>query len=184
MKKESQKWSRMSSEAVKAKTGKSWEEWIKALDKEKAFKLPHKEIAIIVSKKFGVSDWWSQTVTVGYEQAKGLRALYEKTGGFAAGISKTFNVPVATVYDWWIDDLKRKHWLTKKITIHKATKNKSLRITWTDGKKSVSVNFYPKGKTKSNVQIQQEQLKDEKAVVASKDFWKESLKNLELVFSN
>ena len=166
-------------DSVKAKTGKSWSEWIKLLDKEKASKLSHKEIAVLVSEKYGIGDWWSQMVTVGYEQAKGLRQKNETASGFSASVSKVFNVPVSTVYLWWSDELKRKKWLNLKIVIHKASKNKSMRITMPGGSKSVSVGFYAKGDDKSQVVLQQEKLKDAKAVVTAKEFWKKSFSDLQ-----
>lgn len=171
----------ISSEAVKAKTGKGWEEWIRILDKDKAHLMPHKEIAILLSEKHGVGDWWCQMVTVGYEQAKGLRQVHETASGFSANVSKTFEVPVSELFEWWNNDAKRKKWLKQKITIHKTTKNKSVRITMPDGSKSVSVNFYSKGENKSQAALQHEKLKDAKAVTASKKFWKEAFQKLQSI---
>jgi hypothetical protein len=56
-------------EAVKAKTGKVWADWFKLLDKAGARKLAHPEIATLLHEKHGLSGWWAQMVTVGYEQA-------------------------------------------------------------------------------------------------------------------
>ena len=63
----------MSDAAVKAKTGKTWAEWIAALDKAGAKAMSHKEITKLLSSRHKLADWWSQMVTVGYERAKGLR---------------------------------------------------------------------------------------------------------------
>lgn len=174
-------WGGISSESVKAKTWKDWEEWIQVLDKEKAYLLPHKEIALLAGNKFGVGDWWCQMVTVGYEQAKGLREKHETKAGFSVSVSKTFEIPITGLYEWWSDEKKRKRWLKEKIVIHKASKNKSMRITWSDGNKSVSVNFYPKGTGKSQATVQHEKLKGAKAVLAIKKFWKESFSKLEAI---
>ena len=166
------------SDAVKAKTGKDWEEWIRLLDKAKAHTMSHKDIAVIVHEKFGVGDWWSQMVTVGYEQAKGMRKVHETPAGFSASISRTFNVPIDALYDWWEDDRKRKKWLPLKIIIHKATKDKSMRITMPDGTKNVSVNFYAKGDGKSQAALQQDKMKDAKAVSAAKKLWSKAFTDL------
>ena len=168
----------ISSDAVKAKTGKGWDEWIKLLDKAKADQMKHKDIAVMLSEKFGVGPWWSQMVTVGYEQAKGIREVHETVTGFAASISRTFNVPLATLYDWWADDRKRKKWLKDKIVIHKAAKNKSMRFTKPDGSKSASVNFFEKGNGKSQAVMQEEKLKDANEVAAYKEHWKNAFDNL------
>ena len=64
----------MSDGSVEKATGCTWESWVKALDYAKADTWSHKEIAQYVHAKFKVPDWWTQTVTVGYERIKGLRA--------------------------------------------------------------------------------------------------------------
>ena len=60
--------------ALKANTGCTWERWVKALDRVAAHTWPHRRIAEYVSEKYKVPGWWAQTVTVGYERIKGLRA--------------------------------------------------------------------------------------------------------------
>ena len=44
----------ISSDAVKAKTGKTWKEWLKILDAENAKQMPHKEIAQLLYDKYNV----------------------------------------------------------------------------------------------------------------------------------
>lgn len=166
----------ISSDAVKKATGKSWEQWIKLLDREKAFELPHKSIAILVCDKFGQTGWWSQMVTVGYEQAKGLRVKHQKGKTFEVGISKTIPVPVSKLYSTWQDEKIRNKWLKEKYLVTRtATKNKSMRITWKDGKQILSLNFYSKGESKSQVTVQHNKLESRQEATAVKKYWKEKL---------
>jgi len=58
---------RMSDEAVRSKTGKTWPEWYEILDKAGARELDHKEI-VALTQHHGVGSWWGQMVTVTYEQ--------------------------------------------------------------------------------------------------------------------
>ena len=67
--------------AIKAKTGCTWERWVGALDYHGAEQMSHREIAALVSTKFKVGSWWTQTVTVGYERIKGLRARGQRRDG-------------------------------------------------------------------------------------------------------
>jgi hypothetical protein len=60
---------------LKAKTGCTWERWVKALDHARAYTWPHREIATYVHEKYKIPGWWAQSVTVGYERIKGLRAV-------------------------------------------------------------------------------------------------------------
>ena len=43
--------------------------------------MSHTEIAAMVNKTWKVDGWWSQTVTVGYERIKGLRARGQRRDG-------------------------------------------------------------------------------------------------------
>ena len=64
---------------LKAKTGCTWERWVKALDHAQAYTWPHREIAEYVREKYKVPGWWAQTVAVGYERIKGLRTIGQLT---------------------------------------------------------------------------------------------------------
>src|SRR5213594_2728845 len=84
----------VSDTALKARTGCTWERWVKALDRVEADTWPHRQIAAYVHEKYKVPGWWAQTVTVGYERIKGLRAIGQRRGGgFEATKSKTFALP-------------------------------------------------------------------------------------------
>lgn len=169
----------ISTEAVKAKTGKGWAEWIDILDAAGAKALAHKDIAIYLSEKQGVSDWWCQMVTVGYEQARGLRGKHQKPEGYQISRSKTLAAPAATLYAAWADKRKRTRWLKDApLTIRTATSDKSLRILWGDGKTSLDVNFYPKGEGKCQVVVQHSKIANAKAAENLKAYWAKALGNL------
>jgi uncharacterized protein YndB with AHSA1/START domain len=171
---------RMSDEAVQAKTGKVWEEWFKILDKAGAKKMNHQEIVAFLREKHAVGPWWQQMVTVAYEQARGLREKHQKTSGYSANSSKTFAVPLAKLYKAWSETKLRRRWLTEEgILIRKATPEKSMRITWSDGKTSVSVNFYAKGEAKSQVALEHDKLPDAKTVAKIKTYWAAALERLQ-----
>lgn len=170
----------ISSEAVRAKTGKTWPQWVAALDTEGCKKMNHKDIVAVVGK-FGVGDWWQQMVTVGYEQARGLRAKHQKTDGYAVSASKTFAAPASAAFKAWNEPRTRKKWLAEAITIRKATENKSLRITWADGKASVTVNLYTKGEGKSQVTVQHEKIANAEEAARLKKFWGEKMEALKEV---
>src|SRR5437762_764774 len=150
------------SDAVQAKTGRTWTEWIAALDEAGAADWPHKRIAEHVHEAFGCPGWWSQMVTVGYEQARGLRVKHQTADGFTAGASKTVAAPIAALFRAWTDAKSRAQWLpdAADVTIRSATENKSLRLVWTDGTSSIVVQFYPKGAAKSQVTIERRKLKN------------------------
>lgn len=166
--------------AVKKATGNSWEDWLRILDKADAQDMSHRDIAAYLNRELNCPDWWSQMVTVGYEQARGLRQKYQKcTGEFAAGVSRTFNVPLERLYAVWEDPKVRKRWLKEGITVRKATKNKSMRIAWGKDDSSVDVNFYAAGDNKSRVSVDHRKLKSADDVAPAKAGWKDALERLQ-----
>jgi hypothetical protein len=172
------------SEAVLRATGKAWDEWLALLDRAGAKKMPHKEIALMLSRKFLVPDWWSQMVTVGYEQARGLRAVNQNSQGFAANASKTVGVAIARLYEAWSDPRVRARWLADApLEIRRMTEGKSMRLTWTVGGSSIEVGFFPKGAEKSVVQVSHGKLASAAAVKRQKIFWGEALERLQALLA-
>ena len=171
----------ISDPAVIKATGKSWKEWFAILDKAGAQKTNHTQIAAYLYKEQKLPGWWAQMVTVGYEQARGLRERHQRPEGFEISVSRVVNVPLAALYQSWADAKQRDKWLkVKGIEIRKATANKSLRITWSDKKTSLEVNFYDKGKNKAQVVVQHTKLKGAKVAEKMKGYWAKKLDGLKI----
>lgn len=169
----------ISSDAVKAKTGKGWRQWFGLLDKAGAARWPHKQIANYLHEEFDCPNWWSQMVTVGYEQARGLRVKHQTADGFSASASKTVAVPIAALFHAWSDAKLRAKWLpdSAKIEIRSASENRRMRIGWSDDS-NLEVMFYAKGKDKSQVTIERRKLPNAKAVMEVKAYWIAALNKL------
>jgi uncharacterized protein YndB with AHSA1/START domain len=175
----------ISSDAVQKRTGKPWDDWFAILDKCGARKMKHLEIAAMLHEKLGCSGWWSQMITVGYEQARGMRQPHQVATGFQIGRTKTIGVPVPTAYRAWYDPKRRGRWLTDaKFTIRKARKNRTLRITWIDGTTNVELYFTGKGRSKSQVTVQHNKLPNAAAGARKKKYWAEQLERLEKYLSD
>lgn len=174
----------MSNDAVRAKTGRTWRQWVTALEAVDAAKMPHREIARHVRATYDVSNWWAQTVTVGYERIRGLREIGQRRGGsFDANKSKTFGVPVATLYRAFSDKRRRARWLPGvDLTIRTSRVDRSMRITWPDGT-PVQAYFTAKGPSKSQVAIQHGGLPDKERVAARKEYWAERLSALAAILA-
>lgn len=169
---------RMSDEAVESKTGKTWARWFKQLDAAGAKKMTHQEIVALLHDKHAVPPWWTQMIAVTYEQARGLREKHEKPDGYEISVSRTIKAPVTKAFKAWIDENTRKKWLPANLTIRKATTNKTLRISWEDGKTSVSASFLPGSSDRCQVVTQHMKLPDAKAAARMKGFWSDKLDGL------
>lgn len=181
----------ISSAAVEKATGQPWEHWLSALDKAGAADMAHKDIAVLLSSKFGIGDWWAQMVTVGYEQARGRRVAHQTARGFSASASKTIATSPAAVYRAWTNSRARAGWLPDAaLTIRKSTPHRSIRISWTrpaarkaaePRQTSIEVWIADKskpGEPKCAVQVQESKLRSAAEVKASKKFWGAALARL------
>jgi hypothetical protein len=169
---------KISSDAVKAKTGKSWTQWFALLDKARARTMSHKEIVAVLSRKHDLGPWWRQMVTVGYEQARGLRAKHEKPDGFEISRAKTIKAAVGDLYEAWGNARRRAQWLPgAKLTIRKAIENKALRVTWGDGS-NLEVSLYAKGPAKTQIAVQHGKLASARAAAQQKAFWGRAFERL------
>ena len=130
-------------DAVAAKTGKTWAEWFKILDKAGARMMEHREISQVLQEQWGVSRWWGNVVAVGYENERGIRAdgsgppekRYEVT------LSKLLPAPRTTAWTAWEDAALRVQWLPDaQFAIAKALPPKSMELDW-PGETRVTVRF-------------------------------------------
>jgi hypothetical protein len=165
----------MADATIKARTGRSWPEWVRALDADNASTLPHRDIARLVRRTHGVGDWWSQSVTVGYERIKGLRERGQRRGGaFEANKSKTFNHAVATVFRAWSDARARRTWLGVDVKVRTATAPKTIRLQWPDG--TIVIGYLvPKGAGKTQLAVTHTKLTSKAAAETAKAEWTERL---------
>ncbi len=61
---------KISDATVKMRTGNTWAQWFKILDKWKAKDKGHYETAKHLGSKYQIPGWWAQVVTVRYEKEK------------------------------------------------------------------------------------------------------------------
>ena len=136
----------MSDAAIKEKTGCTWERWVHALDHHGAEQMAHRDIAALVSEKYKVG---------GLVDADGHRRLRAHQGSararpaarrhYEASKSRTFNVPVATLFDAWADARVRATLASDAaVKVRTATAPKSMRLGWADGS-IIAVGFTAKG---------------------------------------
>jgi uncharacterized protein YndB with AHSA1/START domain len=97
---------------------------------------------------------------------------HERPDGFEISTSRTIGAPVRKVFSAWLDPKVRSRWLLDNaIAIHKSTPHKSMRLTWSDGTKSISVAFLFKGPAKTQVAVQHGKLGSAAAARRMKAFW-------------
>lgn len=171
----------LTDEAVEKATGKGWTEWFTILRQEKADKLPHREIAKLLSDQYNVDGWWAQSITVEYERHLGRRQVGQvKDGTFQTAVTKTLPGDLDQVFDIWLDAARNANEfnsipLAGEPAISKSDKWRYWRVDLQDGSK-VTVTVGPKSAEKSTLTLQNEKLKDQDAIEQWKTFWKNYMK--------
>jgi|GEM_PF-377509 len=173
----------LTDKAVEKATGKGWDEWFSILYQEEADKLQHKEIALLLSKKFGVDGWWAQSITVEYERHLGKRKVGQvKNGTFQTAVSKTLPGNLDQVFKIWLDkvrDVKEFNSisLAGKPVISKSEKWRYWRVDLQDRSK-ITITVGTKTADKSILTFSNEKLKDQDAIKQWKTYWKDYLKRI------
>ena len=161
----------VSDTAVKAKTGRTWAQWCTILDRAKAQSMSHREVVTLLHEKFGVAEWWQQMVTVGYERARGRRAVNQTSQGFATSVSRTIASSAARAHRAWTDAPLRAAWLPgQRFAVRTASPGKTIRLTWPDETK-VEVRITPRTASKCVVEVTHTGLAGTAAVRGAKSFW-------------
>lgn len=162
--------------AIRKATGRGWDEWFALLDAWGGTKHSHPDRARHVAEAHGVDGWWAQSVTVGYERARGMRALHERADGFSMSASKTFLVPVERLFGAFVEPEERERWLEAVAFRNRTSQpHKSARFDVLPGETRLNATFIAKGPEKAAVQLQQERLAGAEDVTRWKAVWKEQL---------
>jgi hypothetical protein len=174
---------RKSDEAVLANTGRSWDEWFELLDAWGATEQKHREIARWLVDAHAMDGWWAQTVTVAYEQERGMRAPGQRAdGSFSVNASKTIAVALDELFDAFHDEGTRERWLGgPELRVRTARPGKSITADWEDGSTRLSIGFVAKGPDKSQVALAHEKVATAEQADELKAFWRERLKMLKEV---
>lgn len=192
----------ISGEAVSKATGRDWDEWLDFLDGLGASQMTHKEIVGVLAAEGGLSgSWWQQMVTVGYEQARGLRKVGQTAdAGYQIGVQKTLPIPHDLAWDLLVVGPGRDIWLgeTQPLDLHKGqeyvTSNgvsgeirsvapgQRLRLTWShpdlSGPSTLQLYLAPSGE-KTSVRFHQERLSSQDERELMRKHWREVLSKLQ-----
>ena len=80
-------------DAVRDATGRGRDEWFALLDAAGAQRWKHRDIANWLATEQHVDPWWTQNVTVAYEQARGIRRPGQRQDGtFEVGVTRTVDL--------------------------------------------------------------------------------------------
>jgi hypothetical protein len=169
------------SEAAIAKgTGQGWDHWFRLLDAWGATSRNHTEIARYVNGEHGVDGWWAQSVTVGYERARGMRARNERPEGFEVSVSKTVALPAIEAWRAFVEPSRRSRWLDLPLRMRTGTRTVGRSARFDVPAEGTRVNVYltPKGDDRTTVTVTHVKLDGATDVASHRAAWKGRLDRL------
>ncbi len=169
----------MSDASIRKGTGRSWDDWFRRLDAWGATAHTHTEIARHVRDTEGVDGWWAQSVTVGYEWARGMRDRHETPGGYQVSVTKTIGATAEDVWRDFVEPARRNRWLapgTLRTRPGTGTVGRSARFDATDGR-LVHIWIEDKG-DRSSVAVTCERLIGPDEVAEQRAIWRDRLAQL------
>ena len=199
--------STISDDAVKEKTGRSWPEWFKILDDWGAKEKSHKMMARYLMDEWDVSGWWSQTITIRYEQERGLRAVGQRSGGkFTVSLQRTIHVSSELAYDAFIKANLLSKWLEQPVLLDVREGGRfelasgdqgeflilkrpiGIRMSWrsseTEKASQIDVSFEAKADSQVTVRIDHSKIKDEANYQKMKAYWTSAIDALKMLLEN
>lgn len=168
-----------SDEALRRATGKGHEEWFALLDAWGGTDRKHPEIASWLRETHGTPSWWTQTITVDYERARGMRGRHQMGDRYSVSVTRTVAVEAERLLAAFTSAPLRRRWLPDAPLRQRPTRAaRSARFDWSDPPSRVVVTVAPKGAGKAMVAVAHEQLPDAESAERLKAAWRDSLGKL------
>jgi hypothetical protein len=164
--------------SIRERTGRGWEEWFDLLDAQGATGMSHRDIARWVADQLDIEPlvWEAQAVTASYERARGMRAVGQRADGFTITASKTVAAPAGRAFDAIVDESRRREWLPDdELRERTATRPRSARFDWGDGRTRVAVTIDAKGPDRCTVVVEHSRLTDASHAERMKQYWRTPL---------
>ena len=166
----------VSDDAMRAGSGRTIGEWLPILDAWGARERTHREIARWLVSEQGIGGWWAQSVTVGYERARGMRALYQRPSGFEVSASRTVGVSAERVSDALTDPALLAAWMPEQLlSLRTARRGRSARFDWGDPPSLVVFGLTVKGEAKTQVAVAHQKLPEADTAQRLQRMWRERL---------
>jgi uncharacterized protein YndB with AHSA1/START domain len=185
---------RLTEESVVRATGMGWAHWFKVLDKFGCKEKGHKESAKFLLEKHKLTPWWSQTVTVEYEVAKGLRKPGQRSDKkYALDVHRTVAASADACWAAWTTAKGLGGWFNSRVkvdlhvggtytgaggdrcTYKSIVPNKKLRMTWENPKHTtgsvVEVTFQKLDKSKTRVSVSHAKIANRAEMLDLKKAW-------------
>lgn len=169
---------------IEEATGMAWEQWLKYFEGIGAKDSSHKEIAQKAYDKMSSGQesrgWWSQSVSVAYEQHIGRRKPGQRSDGtYEVTVSKTIDGNMDEAMNYWTNLMSGKKEFAGVSLVDEAStsstpKWRHWRVNLSDDTK-LTVSATDKGEKKSILSVTNAKLKSSSDAERWRQYWREIL---------
>ena len=165
-------------------TGKGHAEWFALLDGWGATNHTHTEIARWLNETQGTPGWWTQSITVSYERARGMRARHQMADGFSISVTRTMEAGPEVALAAFTDETVRARWLSSAMRQRPTRARNVARFDWDEPRSRIIVSVAPKDNGRTAVTVGHEQLPDAEAGELLKARWRAWLADLKALLES
>jgi uncharacterized protein YndB with AHSA1/START domain len=192
---------KISDEAVRKRTGKSWSQWFAVLDRWGAARKGHAETARHLGDRHGLAPWWAQTVTVRYEQERKGRPVHQRaSGAYEISVSRVIAAPSRRVFECFLEPVDLSKWFARGASVEARVggryrnrdgdrgeflairRPKLLRFTWENPRHApgtvVEVAIAARGRGKASAALTHRRLRTRRDAVKMKEAWSWAMDSL------
>jgi uncharacterized protein YndB with AHSA1/START domain len=185
---------------AKAKTGKTLKQWFADLDRAGGLAVGRRELVSAIYEACDKDAWWSVTLVVEYERAKGQKEKDGRPTGYTICSTKSVTAPLERVFAAFADAKTLDRWLGPETvldfkdggslrngdgdrgTFKKIRANKDIRLAWENAKlapgTAVEVMFADKGKGKTGITLNHTRIQSRREADQVREAWSAAFERL------
>ncbi len=157
-------------------TGRGWNEWCDLIDDLDGHDGDHTKVAGMLCTDHGLDNWWSQTVTVGWERITGRRAKYQALDGtFATSKTRTMTIDPDELRSMLLDADDRLDLFPGLVTVLRSRPTAKVPRLAIEGAGEIQITAVPKANAKTVVTVTHSKLGSASELQPWKQYWTEWL---------
>jgi uncharacterized protein YndB with AHSA1/START domain len=174
-------------------TGKARDVWFDDLDGAGGLEVGRRNLVMHLYDKRKLDEWWSTSLVVEYERARGDKEKDGRPKGYSICATKTIGAPVERVFEAWTDLAQLARWFGprarvewkeggllesadgERCSVGRVRANKDLRFAWEQGARApgsqVEVLFAAKGAGRTGITLNHTRIQDRRHADELRSAW-------------
>lgn len=196
----------LTEDAIRAQTGRGWEEWFAALDRFGAPAKGRRAAHDFLISESLTDPWWATTLVVEHERARGAVMKDGRPQGYSICVTKSIAAPVSRVFAAFADPEQMSRWFGggtrhdfqvggafsnddgNSGEFKKIREDKDLRFTWRSApgepESAVEVLFQAKGEAKCGIVVNHERIASRGEADGLREAWGSALQAMKAQLEN